>query len=88
MDRVTFLGREAYERMRVVHEWTFDDPASSEYLFYLRVGEDWYEIAYLIAEERTTPPDSVRSYLGTFRLDGKGPEQTPGSPKAESIPTQ
>jgi hypothetical protein len=70
MQRTLFLGREAYEEMRVVRRWTFDDGAWSEYRLYLRRGGDWYEVKYGITEERTTLPDAVRLYLDTLRWDG------------------
>lgn len=70
--RADFLGHEAYEGMRVVRPWTFDDGAWSEYTLYLRRGEDWYVVRYGIAEERTELPGVVRQYLDTLRWD-EGP---------------
>jgi hypothetical protein len=62
-------GQEAYEGMRVVRRWTFDDGAWSEYDLYLRHGEDWYVVRYGIAEERTILPEMVRRYIGTLRWE-------------------
>src|SRR5262249_47810932 len=41
MRGVRFLGQEAFERMSVVREDSFDDPAWSEYILYARRGERW-----------------------------------------------
>lgn len=67
--RTEFLGQEAYEGMRVVRAWSFDDGAWSEYTLDTRQGEDWYEIRYGIEEERTSLPEVIRRYLGTLRWE-------------------
>ena len=66
----TFQGQEAYEGMRVVRPWSFDDGAWSEYTLFLAHDGDWYEVRYGIAEERTVLPSKVSQYLNTLRWDG------------------
>src|SRR4051794_38394481 len=66
---VRFLGQEAFERMGVVRNGGFDDPAWSEYILYARHGEQWYEVRYGIAEERTELPGMIRRFLNTLRWD-------------------
>ena len=65
----SFQGQEAYEGMRVVRRWTFDDGAWSEYTLYLPHDGDWYEIRYGIAEERTVLTSKIGQYLNTLRWD-------------------
>ena len=65
----SFQGQEAYEGMRVVRPWTFDDGAWSEYMLFLAHDGDWYEVRYGIAEERTVLPSKVSQYLNTLRWD-------------------
>jgi hypothetical protein len=76
--RTTFLAQEAYERMRVVRSWTFDDGAWSEYTLYFRHDEDWYEVKYGIAEERTSLPGMVRQYINTLHWDARPSSEAPG----------
>lgn len=78
MRQTTFPGGDvAYETMKVERPWSIDDDAKSVYELCFRHGEEWYSLEYLIAEERTTLPDSIRKHLSTFRWDeGKlGPER-------------
>jgi hypothetical protein len=77
MRKTRFLGQEAYHDMQVVRRDTFDDPAWSEYTLYFRRGEDWYEIRYGIAEERTELPPMILRYLNTLRFDDRPPEAAP-----------
>lgn len=65
--RTVFLGHEAYEGMRVVRKWTFDDGAWSECMLCVAHDGDWYEVRYGIAEERTALPEVVRQYINTLR---------------------
>lgn len=65
----SFQGREAFEEMRMVRPWTFDDGAWSEYTLSVSHDGDWYEVRYGIAEERTRLPGEVRRYLDTLRWD-------------------
>ena len=43
------MGQEAFERMSVVRNDSFDDPAWSEYILFTRHGERWYEVRCGIA---------------------------------------
>lgn len=70
---VEYLGQTAYEKMSVVRKDTFDDPAWSEYILFVRHGGSWYMVTYGIAEERTELPDVVRRYLDTLRWDDGQP---------------
>ena len=67
--RTTFRGQKAYEVMRIMRRWTFDDGAFSEYTLYVRHADDWYKVRYGIAEERTTLPDIIRQYISTLQWD-------------------
>jgi hypothetical protein len=69
LKRITFFGQEAYEGMKVVRRWTFDDGAWSEYYLYLRHGEAWYLVKYGIAAERSILPDMIRQYINTLSWD-------------------
>jgi hypothetical protein len=72
----SFLGQKAYEMMKVVRHWTFDDGAWSQYSLQFPRAGDWYELKYAIADERTALPDMVRQYINTFRWDDNVPETT------------
>jgi hypothetical protein len=74
MARVEFQGHEAYEQMMIVRAWSFDDGAFSEYTMYFPRGDDWYEIKYGIAEERTVLPAIIRQYLETLQWNTDVPE--------------
>jgi hypothetical protein len=74
MKRVEFQGREAYEQMTIVRAWSLDDGAFSEYRMYFLRGDDWYEIKYGIAEERTVLPAIIRQYLETLQWHTDVPE--------------
>lgn len=75
---VRFRGAPAVERMDVVREGTFDEPANAEYRLHVEVKGQWYTVRYFIAERRTELPEMVRAYLETVRLPG---EQLPIAPK-------
>ena len=53
--------------MLVEREWTFDDPATSRYTLLLDRNGQWYKIEYLINEERTVLPETVRQYIETLQ---------------------
>ena len=75
--RTRFQGGEAYEGMRVVRPWSFDDGAWSEYTLDFRRGGHWYEVRYGIAEERQSLPPIVRRYLDTLRWGEGQPATVP-----------
>ena len=52
--------------MKIVREDTFDDPPWSEYELVLRHGEQWFQVRYGVAEERTKLPDMIRRYIATL----------------------
>jgi|GEM_PF-3430726 len=72
--KTTVLGCEAYEGMSIVRKWTFDDGARSDYLLFLHHSKNWYHIQYTIAEERTTLPDIIKSYISTIEWSNRTPD--------------
>ena len=65
----TFHGAQAYERMVVERQDTFDDPAWSRYTMYFLHREQWWVVEYGIALECDTLPDMIRQYIDTIRWE-------------------
>ncbi|QGQ21256.1 hypothetical protein F1728_00420 [Gimesia benthica] len=66
--KVTFQGFRAYERMVVMREYLFDDPAISDYDLYVdRDGEGWH-VNYSLSTTMTELPEIMREYINTIRF--------------------
>ena len=61
----------AWERMDVVRESTFDDPAISDYILLINHENGWLRFEYSIAKSRTELPGQIGSYIDTIRLEGR-----------------
>jgi len=65
----TFQGSQAYERMVVEREDTFDDPAWSRYTMYCQHDGRWWTVTYGLAQECEVLPSIVRQYINTIRWE-------------------
>ncbi len=66
---ITFQGSQAYERMIVEREDTFDDPAWSRYTMYFQHDGQWWVVEYGVARECEALPPMVRTYINTILWD-------------------
>ena len=73
---ITFQGSQAYERMVVEREDTFDDPAWSRYTMYFQHEEQWWVVEYGIARECDALPDMIRRYIDTIRWEAESPTKS------------
>lgn len=73
---IIFQGSQAYERMVVERQDTFDDPAWSRYTMYFQRGEQWWVVEYGIALECDALPDMIRRYIDTIRWEAESPTKS------------
>ncbi len=67
-----FQDQFAWEYCRITKEYTFDDGARSECDLFFKRGRNYWHIHFLLADEMTSLPNSVRQFLETFRLPSGG----------------
>lgn len=68
-NKTTFRGEEAFEKITIDREWTFDDPAQSRYELYFQEDDQWYQIGYVSLVALRELPKSVRRYFETLRIE-------------------
>lgn len=64
-NKVEFQQRPAHEKIQVLREWTFDDPAQSSYDLYLNRDGKWWHINFFVAQKLTELPPDIRRYINT-----------------------
>lgn len=67
----TLNGLPAYEKMEVMREDTFDDPASSRYQLYVDDSGQWWNVTFLVQDSIRTLPAGIRQYIDTIRFPAK-----------------
>jgi hypothetical protein len=67
LEQSIFQGQDSWEICRVTKSYTFDDGARSEFDLFFKREQNWWHIHFLIADEITSLPSSIRQYLESFR---------------------
>ena len=69
LEQVRFSDSDAWEKMKIVRRYSFDDGASSAYRLVIHHSTGWVEFTYTIAQETEALPDSIRQYIESIQID-------------------